>query len=124
MHRTWIGLLCSVGVLAACSDKLPKEEADLLDAMMFVWTGIEDNTKENYGLGPWRRKVTGRSIEFSILRRNGIGTSDEETNKIIRKSSYVLDVRKISLTAPCAFKMEDETRFSKGDSQEDFSAYS
>ena len=128
MGRAWIGVLCYVVALTACTEKLSKEEAELLDAMMFVWTGIEDNTRDR-GSTPWRREVKGRSIEFSrvvCLWVEGcarIGFSDQETNRIVRKSSYLRYVRRISLSGPCTFKIEEEDKFSKGDSQQDFSGY-
>jgi hypothetical protein len=128
MGREWIGLLCSVVALTACTERLSKEEAELLNAMVFVWTGIEDNTRDGVST-PWRREVRGRSIEFSrvaclwVEGCTRIGFSDEETNRIIRKSSYIRYVQRISLTGPCTFKMEDEDKYSKGDSQQDFSSY-
>lgn len=127
MHCAWLRAMCCVGALSACSEqpaKLSKEEIELLDAVTFALTGIEDNTKEKYGLTPWIREVVGRNIEFGLISKNGIGTSDDETNKIIRKSSYVRYVQRISSPEPCVFRREDLTQFSKGDSQEDFAAYS
>jgi hypothetical protein len=127
MCRTWIGILCGAALLAACSDsatKLSKDEEQVLDAMMFLFSGIEDNTKDDTGLTPWRREVKGRSIEFSKLGKNGIGSSDEEENQKIRQSTYVRYLERISLKEPCVFHFEEITEFSKGDSQEDFSWHS
>jgi hypothetical protein len=39
---------------------------------MFLFTGIEDNTKDETGLTPWRREITGRNIEFWKIGENGI----------------------------------------------------
>jgi hypothetical protein len=99
-------------MLAGCFDsdtkdsvaKLSKEEEQVLDAMMFLFSGIEDNTKDDTGLTPWRREVKGRSIEFSKLGKNGISTSDEEYNRKIWQSTYVRYLRRISLKEPCAFR--------------------
>ena len=124
MCRGWIGMLCGAVVLVGCSDsasKLSKDEEQVLDAMMFLFSGIEDNTKDDWGLTPWRREVKGRSIEFWKLGKNGIGSSDEEENRKIRQSTYVRYLERISLSEPCLFHFEEITEFSKGDSQEDFS---
>jgi hypothetical protein len=101
--------------------KLSNEEEQVLDAMMFLFSGIEDNTKDDSGLTPWRREVKGRGIEFSKLGKNGISTSDEEYNRKIWQSTYVRYLMRISLKEPCVFHFEDITEFSKGDSTEDFS---
>jgi hypothetical protein len=75
-------ILFCVGALTACSDrseqatKLSKEEAELLDAVMFALTGIEDNLTEKDKSEPWKRQVIGRTIEFAQIGKNGIGTSD------------------------------------------------
>jgi hypothetical protein len=60
MRRVRIGMLLGAAMLAACSNSasnLSKEEEQVLDAMMFLFTGIEDNTKDDVGLTPWRREV-------------------------------------------------------------------
>jgi hypothetical protein len=127
LRRTWIGTLCGAALLAACSDsvaKLSKDEEQVLDAMMFLFSGIEDNTKDDKGLTPWRREVKGRSIEFSKLGNNGIGSSDDEVNQKISQSRYVRHLDRISQKEPCVFDFDEATDFSKGDSQEDFSWYS
>jgi hypothetical protein len=119
-----IGVLFGAAMLAACSDsasKLSNDEEQVLDAMMFLFSGIEDNTKDDWGLTPWRREVRGRSIEFSKLGKNGIFSSDEEENRKIRQSTYVRYLERISLKEPCVFHFEDITEFSKGESLEDFS---
>jgi hypothetical protein len=125
--RAWTGMLFGALILAACFDsasKLSREEEQVLDAMMFLFSGIEDNTKDDGGLAPWRREVKGRSIEFSKLGKNGIGSSDEEENRKIRQSTYVRYLERISLKEPCVFHFEEIIEFSKGDSQEDFSWHS
>jgi hypothetical protein len=127
VRRTWIGMLFGAAMLAACSDsasKLSKEEEQVLDAMMFLFSGIEDNTKDDWGLTPWRREVNTRGIEFSKLGKNGISSSDEEDNRKIRQSTYVRYLERISLKEPCVFYFEEITEFSKGDSHEDFSWHS
>ncbi len=127
MRSPWKGMLFAVAVLAACSDsspKLSKDEEEVLDAMMFLFTGIEDNTKDDWGLTPWRREVKGRSIEFTKLGKNGIGSSDAEENRKIRQSTYVRYLERISLKEPCVFHFQEIDEFSKGDSTEDFSWHS
>lgn len=117
--RAWIGMLCVAAMLAACNDsasKLSKEEEQVLDAMMFLFSDIEDNTA-----GTWRREVKGRSIEFSMIGENGIGTSNYETNRKIRQSKYVRYTKRISLKEACVFDFYKTTEFSRGDSKEDFS---
>jgi hypothetical protein len=126
-------MLFSAALLAACSDdgssKLSKDEEQTLDAMMFLFSGIEDNVKDG-GRTPWRREAKGRSIEFSrvdCLWAEGctrIGSSDEGDNRKMRQSAYVRYLKRISLKEPCVFHFEDITEFSKGDSTEDFSWYS
>jgi hypothetical protein len=68
VRRASVGMLFGTAMLAACSgspSNLSKDEEQVLDATMFLFTGIEDNTKDDVGLTPWRREVKGRSIEFS-----------------------------------------------------------
>src|SRR5437870_3212184 len=102
MRRAWTGMLLGTAMVAGCFEsatndsatkdsvaKLSKEEEQVLDAMMFLFSGIEDNTKDDTGLTPWRREVKGRSIEFSKLGKNGFGFSDEEENRKTRQSTYV-----------------------------------
>jgi hypothetical protein len=120
-------MLFGAATLAACSNsasKLSKEEEQVLDAMMFLFSGIEDNTKDEGGLTPWRREVKGRSIEFSKLGKNGFWTSDDEENRRIRQSTYVRYLERIGLKEPCVFHFEEVSEFSNGDSQEDFSWHS
>jgi hypothetical protein len=130
-------MLFGAVMLAGCFDsatkeavaKLSKEEEQVLDAMMFLFSGIEDNVK-NGGLTPWRREVKGRSVEYSsvgCLWVEGctfIGSSDEEENRKMRQSTYVRYLIRVSLNEPCVFYFEDITEFSKGDSTEDFGGHS
>jgi hypothetical protein len=129
-------MLFGAAMLAACSDsasnsstsdpasKLSKEEELVLDAMMFLFTGIEDNTEDKWGLTPWRREVKGRSIEFSELAKNGIFWDNEEQNRKMRQSTYMRYLRRITLKEPCVFHFEAIEEFSKGDSRKDFTSYS
>jgi hypothetical protein len=89
--------------------------------MMFLFSGIEDNAKDDYGLTPWRRDVKGRSIEFSMIGKNGIFSSDDEENRKLRQSTYVRYLERITLEEPCVFHFEEINEFSRGDSREDFS---
>jgi hypothetical protein len=103
MIRWWIEPLCCVGALTACTEKLSMEEADLLDAMIFVSDDIEDHTKEDIWPEPWRRQIVGRTIEYSRRARNNIGSSDEAENKKIRDSLFIRYVETISSPEPCVF---------------------
>jgi hypothetical protein len=49
--------------------KLSKGEEQLLDAMAFLFSGMEDNIKDGKFM-PWRREVEGRTIEFSARSRS------------------------------------------------------
>ncbi len=126
--RTSIGLLFGVAMLTACSDapapKLSKEEEQVLDAMMFLFSGLEDNTKDDYGLTPWKREAKGRNVEFTKIGENGISSSDEEENRKLRQSKYIRYLRRITIEEPCVFHFEEINEFSKGDSTEDFSFHS
>jgi hypothetical protein len=122
MLRRCIGLLCCIGALTGCTEKLSKEGADLLDAI-FVSDDIEDHPKEGTWLEPWTRQVLGWTIEYSRRGRNNIGSSNEDENKNIRDSSFIRYVERISSPEPCVFLRDSSIEFSKGDSQTDFSAY-
>jgi hypothetical protein len=123
MFRRWIGLLCCIGALTGCAEKLSKEGADLLDAIIFVSDDIEDHAKEGTWPEPWTRQVLGRTIEYSRRRRNDIRLSNDDENNKIRDSSFIRYVEKISSPGPCVFLRDSSIEFSKGDSQTDFSAY-
>jgi hypothetical protein len=128
MRSSLIGIIGAAAILVACSDatkKLTKDEEQLLDAMMFLFSGIEDNSKDSENAAPWRREVKGHSIEFSSIGENHIYSSDPEDNRKMRQSKYVRYLNRISLDGPCLFHFLEITEFSKGDSQEDFNgAYS
>lgn len=120
------GLACCV-FLIACSDSAPKQSKDdeqIFDAVMYAFTGIEDNTKDSYGLTTWRRDMKSKVLRLWKIGKNGIGTSDKEENKKIRNSKYVRYVHRLTNPDPCVFRFDDITEFSNGDSNEDFSAYS
>jgi hypothetical protein len=126
MLRSLIALVCTLALVGCfeSTPKLSKDEEHLLDAVTYFFTGLEDNFTDGVGRSPWQREVKGRGIEFSRVSRNGIGSSSEEFNRKTRPSKYVRYLRRISLVEPCAFQFEEITDFSKGDSQQDFSAYS
>jgi hypothetical protein len=127
MRKAWTAILLGTVMLAACSDSSPRltnEEEQVLDAMTFLFSGLEDNTKDREGdPDRWRREVRGRSIEFSKLGSTvGIGSSDEDMNRKLRQSKYVRHLERISLEGPCEFYFEEIDQLSKGDSREDFSS--
>jgi hypothetical protein len=109
-------MLFGVALLAACSEpaapKLSKEDERILDAMMFLFSGIEDNTKDDYGLTPWQREVKGRSIEFSMIGKNGMHSSDDEDERKLRPSTYMRYMERITLEEPCVFHFEEINEFS------------
>ena len=121
----WIGVFGSLALTACFNEppKLTKDEAQLLDAMMFVLEGKEDNTKDDYGLTPWRREVIGTVVELSKLGKNGIGTSDAAEQAKIKDSAYIRYVETISSPEQCVFRRESSIEFSKGKSETDFSAH-
>jgi hypothetical protein len=71
------------------TSSMSKEDELLYDAVMYAFTGIEDNTKDSYGLTAWKKESTENGFRFTKISENGIGTSDEELNKKIRQSKYV-----------------------------------
>jgi hypothetical protein len=122
VRRALILLAVLVGS-AGCKQELKPEQVQLLDAMMYAVTGVEENSAEKYGLTPWLRQVTDSGIELSLIAKNGIGWSDEKMNAIRRKSVFIRYVKKMSSPKPCTFRLEDSIEFSVADSKSDFSAY-
>jgi hypothetical protein len=124
----WAAALCVAVALAGCFEREPKLSQDdekLFEAVMYLFTGLEDNLDETNGKGmPWQRALEGRRLEYRRIGKNGIGFSDDELNKKTRSSNYVRYVFRLTNPEPCTFTFEDIDQFSKGDSQEDFSAYS
>lgn len=118
----------AVFVLAACFDSAPKlsqEEEKLLEAVTYLFTGLEDNLDDTGGQGmPWQRTVKGRNLEYWRIGKNGIYSSDEANNKKMRESTFVRHIYRLTSPDPCVFSFSDITEFSRGDSQEDFSAMS
>jgi hypothetical protein len=114
--------------LGGCFDTAPKlsqEDERLFEAVIYLFTGLEDNLDETDGKGmPWQRAAKGRGIEYWRVGRNGIGFSDDEMNRKTRDSRYVRYVYRLTSPDRCVFSFDDVTEFSKGDSQEDFSTYS
>lgn len=129
MHVLRLGIaICIVLVLAGYSESQPKlsiDEEKLLEAVMYLFTGLEDNLDEPDGKGmPWQRALNGRNLEYWRISKNGIYSSDDEENEKMRTSSYVRYVFRLNSPEPCVFSFADINGFSKGDSQEDFSALS
>jgi hypothetical protein len=120
LHR-WIGLLCGIGAIAGCTEKLSTEEAELLDAMIFVSDDIEDLAREGSWPEPWSRQVLGRTIEYSRRGRNDIGSSNEDEKKKNRDSLFIRYVERINSPEPCVFLRASSIEFSKGDRETDYS---
>jgi hypothetical protein len=125
----WIVAFGIAVTLGGCFERTPKlTEADekIFEAVIYLFTGLEDNLDETDGKGmPWQRAVKGRSIEYWRVGKNGISmSSDQEFTKKTSESRYVRYVWRLTSPAPCIFKFEEVDEFSKGDSTKDFSAYS
>lgn len=117
-----VGFACCM-TLAACFDpapKLSKEDEQLFDAVMYAFTGIEDNTRDSYGITSWKKEPITNGFRFTTIGKNGIGTSDPELNKKIRQSKYVKYVYRLTSNERCVFRFEDFNEFSKGDSETEF----
>ena len=121
--RVLIGLLCCA-VLAACfkssTPKMSKEDELLFDAVMYAFTGIEDNAKELYALTSWKKEPAANGFRFTMIGKNGISSSDDEFNKKIRQSKYLQYVYQFTSKERCVFRFEDFYEFSKGDSETEF----
>lgn len=124
-------LIAAMGVafaLSGCFEsgpKLSQEEERLLEAVTYLFTGLEDNLDDTNGKGmPWQRAVRGRNLEYWRISKNSIYSSDDAENKKMRKSTYVRYIYRLASPDPCVFSFSDITEFSQGDSQEDFSAMS
>jgi hypothetical protein len=110
---TAIALACCV-MVAGCNDsgpKLTKEDELLFDAVMYAFTGIEDNTRDSYGLTSWKKEPTVNGFRFTKIGENGIGSSDEEFNKKIRQSKYLKYVYLLTSKERCSFRFEDFHEF-------------
>jgi hypothetical protein len=116
-------ILALCALLSACNEesKLTKEDELLFDAVMYAFTGIEDNTRDSYGLTSWKRESTANGLRFTKISKNGIGSSDVELNKKIRQSKYVRYVYRLTSKERCVFRFEEFNEFSKGDSDSVFS---
>jgi hypothetical protein len=122
---SWIGILCYVGALAACAEqphKLSKDEIEMFDAVIFALNGIEENASQDHR-EPWKRQVIGRNIRFSAISKNSLFFGDDEMNAKTRPSSFIRYTEKISSPEACVFRRESLTEFSKGNSREEFTAY-
>jgi hypothetical protein len=125
MRKTCIGVLLGATMLTACFEptapKLSKDDERALDAMMFLFLGLEDNTEFEQALTPWRREVKGRTVEFSTISKNGIYSSDEDDNRKLRQSDYTRYIKRIAQIEPCVFRFEFMNEFSNGANKEEFS---
>jgi hypothetical protein len=118
-------VLLGATMLTACFEptapKLSKDDERALDAMMFLFLGLEDNTEFEQALTPWRREVKGRTVEFSTISKNGIYSSDEDDNRKLRQSDYTRYIKRIAQIEPCVFRFEFMNEFSNGANKEEFS---
>ncbi len=117
---TWLSLCLALAGCFDASPKMSKEDEELFNAVMDAFTGIEDNTKDSYGLTPWKKEPTANGFRFTKIGKNGIGSSDEEFNKKIRQSKYVRYVYSLTSKERCVFRFEDFNEFSKDDSDSEF----
>jgi hypothetical protein len=116
-------LLVLAALLGGCEQQLSKEQAELLDAMIFAIEGVEDNTQQKHTLRPWTRTVTGTTVELTTLRNNSIFWSDDETNAKTRPSKFIRYSVTISSPEKCVFKKRSRMEWSRGESQTEFGAY-
>jgi hypothetical protein len=87
--RRAASILMTLLALVGCTEELSKEENDLVDALIFALEGFEENTQPKYNLQPWKRMVTGRTVEFSTIRNNAIFSSDDAFNAKTRPSKFI-----------------------------------
>lgn len=96
----WIAALGAFIILSGCFDTTPKlsqEDEKLFEAVMHLFTGLEDNLNDTDGKGmSWQRAVKGRSVEYWRVGKNGIGFSDDEMNRKTRDSRYVRYVYRLT----------------------------
>jgi hypothetical protein len=116
-------LLTASMLLTGCEQELSKDKIDLLEAVMFAFNGIENNTQEKFRFQPWKRTIGGQTIEYVTFGNNSYGFSDANLNAKTKDSSFVRYTRKISSPETCVFYMQSVEEFSKGNSKEDFSAF-
>jgi hypothetical protein len=117
-----VGFACCMP-LAGCFDsspKLSKEDQQLFDAVMYAFTGIEDNTRDSNGLTSWQKEPTANGFRFTKIAKNGIFSSDPELNTKMRQSKYLKYVYRLTSKERCVFRFEDFDEFSKGESQTEF----
>lgn len=120
-----IGVLLALSGCFEAQPKLSIDDEKVLEAVMYLFTGLEDNLNETDGKSmPWQRAVNGRNLEYWKVSTNRIFSSDDEENKRMRNSSYVRHVFRLNSSAQCTFNFADINEFSKGESREDFSALS
>lgn len=118
-----LSCLVALLVLAGCTEKLSKEEGDLVDAFVFALENFEENTHPKFTLQPWKRTVTGRMVEFATVRNNSIFFSDDALNAKTRPSKFIRLSETITPLEKCVFKKVSVQDWSKGASNAEFGAY-
>jgi hypothetical protein len=70
----WVATIGAIFALTGCFDlgpKLSQDEEKALDAVMYLFTGLEDNLDDTDGKGmPWQRGVKGRNLEYWRISPN------------------------------------------------------
>lgn len=122
MHRAAL-VVTALLALCGCSEELSKEEGELVDAFVFALDGFEENTLEKNTLQPWKRTVTGRTVEFATVRNNSIFFSSDELNAKTRPSKFIRLSETITPLERCIFKKVSKQDWSKGASNTEFGAY-
>lgn len=125
MWKSWFAsVLMLLPAVPAHSAKLTQKQIQMLEAVTFVFSGIEDNSKDDTKLPPWRREITDKGLEYWRIGRNAVWTSDDKTNAILKKSKYMRYVMEVTSPKHCVFSIVNREEFSNGNSTTDFSAYS
>jgi hypothetical protein len=122
--KSLIAIPVCAAVLGGCFELQPtKEQAQLMDAMIFAVYDVEENTTDKFTLIPWKRDVRGEEIELHTVRNNSIFWSDEETNRKTRPSKYIRYSYHISTPEKCVFRIRRVDEWSQGASETEFTAY-
>jgi hypothetical protein len=88
---------------------------------MYAFTGIEDNTKEEMS---WQRRANANVVEYWRTGKRTLYFFNDETSRRTRDSKYMRYTYRLTNPEQCVFSFQHKTEFSKGESLDDFSAYS
>src|SRR5829696_1590827 len=111
-----LGAVILAAFLGSCSQELTQSDADLLDAVAFVTTSIQDG-KELVG-GIVKRRVSDKTVVYEEDAPNGDFGSKDASKKDIRGSKFAKFELAFSLPEKCVASAVERIAYSKGDSQE------